>query len=126
MIGLSLVLPASTSAFFFYADCNQLVGIVNKYDTVIDWQCLTLRNPIIAITLTAIPDIHNARRPPVNASGTVNITMNGERRDWNCTCTMTRIHKYDCQRQHLKEFHHRLVDGPHPLQSSLSRSLPAR
>ena len=48
-----------------------------------------MTKPIMAITLTDIPEIQSASRPPVNASGTVNIMINGERRDWNCA-TMIR------------------------------------
>ena len=46
-------------------------------------------NPIRETTLTGIPAKNKARNAPVKASGMVNITINGERRDWNCA-TMTR------------------------------------
>ena len=43
----------------------------------------SITNPIIAITLIRLPDTKSPRNPPVNARGTVNMTINGERSDWN-------------------------------------------
>ena len=35
-----------------------------------------------------MPEISSAMKPPVKASGMVNITMNGDFRDWNCATMM--------------------------------------
>ena len=44
----------------------------------------SITNPITAITLTSISATSNPKNPPVNASGIVNITINGDNNDWNC------------------------------------------
>ena len=49
----------------------------------------SMTNPIIATTLISFPVKNRANRPPVNASGIVNMMMNGDRNDWNCA-TMIR------------------------------------
>ena len=39
--------------------------------------------PIMAMTLISFPVISSASRPPVKASGMVNMMMNGDFNDWN-------------------------------------------
>ena len=41
------------------------------------------RKPSMAMTESSLPVSHSASRPPVNASGIVNITINGLIRLWN-------------------------------------------
>ena len=48
----------------------------------------SITNPMRLMTDTSIPESSSARKPPVNASGMVNITMNGAFRDWNCATMM--------------------------------------
>ena len=45
--------------------------------------------PSIESRLISSPAMSSARKPPVNASGIVNMTMNGDLRSWNCA-TITR------------------------------------
>ena len=48
----------------------------------------SITKPIRLTTDTSIPEISSARKPPVKASGMVNITINGDFRDWNCATMM--------------------------------------
>ena len=50
---------------------------------------VSITNPIMDTTLISIPVIRRARKPPVNASGIVNMTINGDLSDWNWA-TITR------------------------------------
>ena len=52
----------------------------------------SITKPISAITLTSLPLISSPRKPPVNASGMVNMMINGDNSDWNCA-TMIRYMK---------------------------------
>ena len=49
----------------------------------------SITKPMRDTTLSSIPEISRARKPPVKASGMVNMTISGERSDWNCA-TITR------------------------------------
>ena len=49
----------------------------------------SMTKPIRAMTLISVPVSSRARKPPVKASGMVNMTMKGSRRDWNWA-TMTK------------------------------------
>ena len=46
------------------------------------------RKPSMAMMESSLPVISSASRPPVKASGMVNMTMNGESRLWNCATMM--------------------------------------
>ena len=48
----------------------------------------SITKPIRLMTDTSIPAISRARKPPVKASGMVNMTMNGDFSDWNCATMM--------------------------------------
>ena len=48
----------------------------------------SMTKPIRAITLISLPVIHRAKKPPVKASGIVNMIMNGDRRLWNWATMM--------------------------------------
>ena len=47
-----------------------------------------MTKPIRLMTDTSIPTASSAKKPPVNASGMVNMTMNGDFSDWNCATIM--------------------------------------
>ena len=49
----------------------------------------SITKPTRDTTLTSMPASSRARKPPVKARGMVNMTINGERRDWNWA-TITR------------------------------------
>ena len=48
----------------------------------------SITKPTSDTTLMSNPVIKSARKPPVNASGIVNIIMNGDLRLWNCATIM--------------------------------------
>ena len=48
----------------------------------------SMTKPIRLMTDTSIPTASSAKKPPVNASGMVNMTMNGDFSDWNCATIM--------------------------------------
>ena len=48
----------------------------------------SITKPIRLMTETLIPAISSARKPPVKASGIVNMTMNGDFRLWNWATMM--------------------------------------
>ncbi len=50
---------------------------------------VSMMKPMRDTTLTSMPQSSRARKPPVKASGIVNMTMKGDLRDWNWA-TMTR------------------------------------
>ena len=43
----------------------------------------SITKPMRDTTLSSMPEISRARKPPVKASGTVNRTMKGDSRLWN-------------------------------------------
>ena len=49
------------------------------------------RKPTIATIERSIPVSSSAASPPVNASGSVNITMIGDLNDWNCATMIRKI-----------------------------------
>ena len=48
-----------------------------------------MTNPIMDTTPTSLSVTNRAKKPPVNASGIVNIIIKGDKNDWNCA-TMIR------------------------------------
>ena len=48
----------------------------------------SITKPMRLMTDTSMPESSSARKPPVKASGMVNITINGAFRDWNCATMM--------------------------------------
>ena len=52
---------------------------------------ISTRKPIIATMERSMPVSSSAIRPPVNASGIVNSTMNGDLNDWNCATIIRKI-----------------------------------
>ena len=49
------------------------------------------RKPTMATIERSMPVISSAARPPVNASGSVNMTMIGDLNDWNCATMIRKI-----------------------------------
>ena len=74
MIASSISMPSSLNLFM---QSTRTIALLTTTP-------ISITNPIIETTLTSWPHISSASMPPVNASGIVNSTMNGERSDWNC------------------------------------------